>query len=111
MRINGIKRKLGVDIDQVMREGSFHVQHLSEITLAVHIRRFGEILEMVTRDLMPNRLADFLYVLAEKFNAFYRDCRIEGTEEQASRLLLAELSATVLKQGLAILGLKTVDRM
>jgi len=111
VRINGIKRKLGVDIHQVMRDGALNLQHPSEITLAVHLRRFGEILEMVTRDLMPNRLADYLYVLAEKFNAFYRDCRIEGTPEQTSRLLLAELTAIVLKQGLTILGLKTVDRM
>ena len=65
----------------------------------------------VASDLLPNRLADYLYELAEKFNAFYRDCRIEGAPEQASRLLLCELTARVLKQGLEILGLETAERM
>lgn len=87
------------------------MQHTSEISLAVHLRRFGEILDVLTRDLLPHKLAEYLYVLAEKFNAFYRDCRIEGVPEQESRLLLAELTAKVLKQGLEILGLETVDRM
>ncbi len=111
VRINGIKRKVDGDMDRILREGHFDLQHPSEISLGVHLRRFGEILQMLSRDLLPNRLADYLYVLAEKFNAFYRDCRIEGTAEQNSRLLLAELTAKILKQGLEILGLKTVDRM
>ncbi|HEV7738727.1 MAG TPA: arginine--tRNA ligase [Chlamydiales bacterium] len=110
VRINGIKRKIQ-DSDAVLQSGRFDVQHVSEISLAIHLRRFAEILQMLVRDLCPNRLADYLYVLAEKFNAFYRDCRIEGAFEQNSRLLLAELTAHVLKQGLEILGLKTVERM
>ena len=59
----------------------------------------------------PHRLTDYLYELAEKFNAFFRDCRVEGAPEQDSRLLLCELTARVLRQGLHILGLQTVDRM
>ncbi len=110
VRIHGIKRKIE-ESDSVLQNGRFDVQHASEISLAIHLRRFAEILQMLVRDLCPNRLADYLYVLAEKFNAFYRDCRIEGTPEQNSRLLLAELTAHVLKQGLEILGLKTVERM
>lgn len=111
VRINGVKRKVDVDIDSLVKKGHFDVQHTSEISLAVHLRRFGEILDVLTRDLLPHKLAEYLYVLAEKFNAFYRDCRIEGVPEQESRLLLAELTAKVLKQGLEILGLETVDRM
>lgn len=106
VRIRGIKRKI-----HAATLGPFDLQHPSEITLGLHLRRFGEILESFAAELMPNRLADYLYILAEKFNAFYRDCRIDGTGEQNSRLILAELTAMVLKQGLEILGLKTVDRM
>ena len=49
--------------------------------------------------------------LAEKFNGFFRDCRVEGTAEEGSRLVLCELTARILKQGLEILGLETVERM
>lgn len=111
VRINGIKRKTQADIEQVMAHNKIDLHHPSEISLGLHLRRFPEVLEMMARDLLPNRLTDYLYELAEKFNAFFRDCRVEGTPEEASRLILCELTARVLKQGLAILGLETVDRM
>jgi arginyl-tRNA synthetase len=111
VRINGIKRKADVDLAKVEKECKIAVEHPSEISLGVHLARFGEILEMVARDLLPNRLTDYLYELAEKFNAFFRDCRVVGTPEEGSRLLLCELTAKVLGQGLEILGLETVERM
>jgi len=111
VRIHGIKRKIGADMQRVSAEHKINLEHPSEIALGLHLRRFGELLESVARDLLPNRLADYLYVLAEKFNAFFRDCRVEGSAEEGSRLLLCELTARVLKQGLEILGLETVDRM
>jgi arginyl-tRNA synthetase len=111
VRINGIKRKTNADMNEVLKNNKIDVQHPSEISLGIHLRRFGEVLEIMARDLLPNRLTDYLYELAEKFNAFFRDCRVEGTPEEGSRLVLCELTARVLKQGLEILGLETVDRM
>ena len=111
VRINGIKRKVAADMTNILAQHRLRLDHPSEISLALHLRRFSEILENIAKDLLPNRLADYLYDLAEKFNAFYRDCRIEGTPEEASRLILCEVTARTLKQGLDILGLETVDRM
>ena len=65
----------------------------------------------MSRDLLPNRLCDYLYELAEKFHAFFRDCRVEGSPQEDSRLLLCEATARVLEKGLNILGLKTLDQM
>jgi arginyl-tRNA synthetase len=73
--------------------------------------RFHETLEAVANDLLPNRLTDYLYILSEKFNAFFRDCRVEGNPKQNERLLLCEATARILKQGLTILGVPIVDRM
>ncbi|MBI5272684.1 MAG: arginine--tRNA ligase [Chlamydiia bacterium] len=111
VRIQGIQRKVRADLSAVIKQHRIALQHPTEITLGLHLRRFGEILEMITQDLMPNHLTEYLYELAEKFNAFFRDCRVEGSSEEMSRLLLCELTARVLRQGLEILGLKTVDRM
>lgn len=111
VRINGIKRKTGANMKDVLAENRIKVEHPSEISLGIHLRRFGETIEIMARDLLPNRLTDYLYELAEKFNAFFRDCRVEGTAEEGSRLVLCELTARVMKQGLEILGLETVDRM
>ena len=85
--------------------------HESEMDLALHLCQFAEVLQAVARDLMPNRLADYLYGLAEKFNIFYRDCRVEGVPEEESRLLLCEAAGRVLQKGLELLGLKTAERM
>lgn len=109
VRIEGIKRKVGIDIDSITE--SINLQHPSEIALGLHLAQFPEALEQMANDLLPNRLTDYLYTLAEKFNAFYRDCTVEGSEEQNSRLLLCELASRTLKQGLTLLGLKTVERM
>lgn len=111
VRVAGIKRKIGEEIEEVRKRGKIALKHPSEIALGVHLLQFPEALESVANDLMPNRLAEYLYDLAGKFNAFYRDCPVEGSKEQDSRLLLCETVARTLKQGLHLLGVETVERM
>lgn len=111
VRIEGIKRKVNIDILNIIDKENIALEHPSEIALGLHLTQFSEVLNQVAQDLMPNRLAEYLYNLAEKFNAFFRDCRVEGSVEQNSRLLLCELTARVLRQGLSILGLHTVEKM
>jgi arginyl-tRNA synthetase len=107
VRIQSIKRKIGhFSLDHAVT-----LQHPSEIALALQIRQFGEALDATMRDLLPNRLADYLYTLAEKFHAFFRDCRVEGSAEEKSRLLLCEVTGRILEKGLHLLGLKTLQKM
>ncbi len=111
VRIQGIKRKVGKDIAPLIQHAPIGLEHPTEVALALHVRQFGEVLDAVSRDLLPNRLCDYLYELAEKFHAFFRDCRVEGSPQEDSRLLLCEATARILEKGLNILGLKTLDRM
>jgi len=111
VRILSIKRNIAGDVDKIILENKINVNHPSEVALGVHLRKFPEVIEMLSRDLLPNRLADYLYGLAEKFNCFFRDCQVRKSKDEGSRLVLCELTAKVLKQGLNILGLETVDRM
>lgn len=106
VRIQGIKRRI---TDPIL--APIVLRHPSEIELGLHLCQFEELLDLIADDLMPNRLCEYLYELAEKFNAFFRDCRVEGSEEQNARLALCDLTAKVLKQGLTLLGLKMTDRM
>ncbi len=107
VRIQGIKRKVGKEAVK----GPIVLSHPSEVAMAFHLCLFPETLQMMSQDLLPNRLCDYLYALAEKFHAFFRDCRVEGSSEENSRLLLSEVAAQVLKKGLSILGLQTLERM
>lgn len=109
VRMRSIQRKVGKDISALKEP--ITLEHPTEIDLALHLRQFGETLDAVAEELLPNRLADYLYTLAEKFHAFFRDCRVEGTSQENSRLLLCEVAARILYQGLQILGLKTLERM
>ncbi len=111
VRVNGIKRKVGKDIREVMKRAHITLTQPAEISLALHIRQFGEALDAAARELLPNRLTDYLYTLAEKFHHFFHECRVEGTPEEESRLLLCEATARVLNQGLNILGLEPLERM
>lgn len=109
VRIAGIKRK--VDSKTESFDSSISLKHPSEVSLGIHLAQFSETLQQVAEDLLPNRLTDYLYTLAEKFNAFYRDCKVEGAPEQNARLALCEATARLLKQGLELLGIQTVDKM
>lgn len=111
VRVESIKRKVGVDVAGLRQTGKIHLEHPSEVALGLHLLQFHEILESMTRDLSPHRLTDYLFQLAERFNAFFRDCRVEGSQEQTSRLLLCDLVGRTLNQGLSILGIPTVARM
>ncbi len=111
VRVAGIKRHLKIDPQFVMSTHHIQLEHVAEIDLGLHLLRFQEALDLVVNDLLPHRLTDYLYQLANKFNAFFRDCRVEGSPQQNERLLLCEATARVLKQGLTLLGVSIVDKM
>lgn len=111
VRVAGIKRKIGADLNEVKEHHIIKLEHPSEIALGLHLARFWETLNQVANDLLPNRLTDYLFSLAQKFNAFYRDCPVEGSPQEGSRLLLCETVARTMKQGLHLLGVGVVERM
>jgi len=84
-----------------------------EIALAKHLLNFGITLEAVAEDHRPNFLCNYLYELAGKFTSFYENCPVlksEGATRQ-SRLLLCDLTAQTLKEGLAVLGIGVLEQM
>lgn len=112
VRVKGIQRKVGaVEVKKLLKRGSIAIEHPSEEELALHLLRFAEILRIMEETLFPNVLTDYLYLLAQKFHAFFRDCRVEGTAHQTSRLLLCELVKRTMERGFSLLGLRTVDRL
>jgi arginyl-tRNA synthetase len=111
VRVNGIKRKVALDILDLMATTQIALMQPAEIALGLHLDQFPEVLLQVARDLFPHRLTEYLYGLAERFNAFFRDCRVDGDPNQNSRLLLCEVVAKVLHCGLTILGMRVVTKM
>jgi arginyl-tRNA synthetase len=84
-----------------------------EIALAKHLLNFGLTLEAVAEEYRPNFLCNYLYELAGKFTSFYENCPVLKADDatRASRLALCDLTARVLRQGLDVLGIETVEQM
>ncbi|MFG1839669.1 arginine--tRNA ligase [Micromonospora sp. NPDC049175] len=85
----------------------------AERALAVELLGFAAVVGEVERSLEFHHLAGYLHRLATVFNAFYERCPVlrAPDELRESRLLLAELTARTLRQGLHLLGIRTPERM
>ncbi len=61
----------------------------------------------------PNFIANYLYDLAQKYNLFYQKHKILEADDDIKnfRLLLTKTTGQVLKNGLYLLGIKTVEKM
>jgi len=85
-----------------------------ERDLAKRILAYPEAVESVARTCRPHLLCDYLYELATAFSAFYQAAPVlkaESPSLRASRLALTELTARVLRAGLALLGIEVLERM
>ncbi|MEU9196203.1 arginine--tRNA ligase [Streptomyces hundungensis] len=87
----------------------------AERALGLHLDAFGELLTEATAEYAPHKLAAYLYQLASLFTTFYDQCPvIKPRPEQdvvENRLLLCELTARTLHQGMTLLGIRTPERL
>jgi len=111
-RVASIFRRADLKPNQIT--GDFSLNTEQEIQLAQHLVTFQETLEQVADKGLPNLLCLYLYELAGLFSSFYEHCPILKLEDdtlKTSRLQLAALTASTLKQGLGLLGINTLERM
>jgi len=61
----------------------------------------------------PSIIATYLFNLAQQFNVFYQNNSIlkSGGEQKQLRLFLTVITARIIKEGLYLLGIKTVQKM
>jgi len=84
-----------------------------ELTLVRSIYQFGEIVEKSAHDFAPNIIANYLYDLASKYNLFYQKHQILKADAKTKnlRLLLTQAVGQIIKKGLYLLGIDTVEKM
>ena len=114
-RVFGIFAKGNVDAQSIRdSNATFALNHEAERELGLKLLQFGDSLNEVLTDYRPNQLTNYLFELAKSFSAFFEQCPVLKAEEEAtknSRLLLCDLTARTLKQGLALLGIDVVQKM
>ena len=96
-------------------EGEVIIGDALEHRLSTMLLRFEDVLNRAAVDAAPNQITTYLYELVTLFMRFYEQNPMlkEGVDESTkmSRLLLADLTAKTIKQGLEILGIETVDKL
>jgi arginyl-tRNA synthetase len=113
VRVRGISRKGGIDFESLGANAPIILNEELELTLAKHLLQLGSIVSEVERDLLPNRLCQYLFELSQKFNQFYDKHSVLQAEEplRTSRLVLCDLTAKTLQLGLDLLGIPVLERM
>lgn len=112
----------------------YKIQSNEELSLIRTLYLYPEIVLSAAKTLSPNLVAGYLFELAQAFNLFYQKNsilgqntknekqRTENTEQITKnkeqqkeiiefRLWLTDTTAEILKRGLMLLGIKTVERM
>ena len=110
-RIVSLFRRGQVWADQL--EGAVVIDAPAERALALVLARFQETVDDVADSALPHYLCGYLYELAARYMQFYEQCPVLNAEPatRTSRLLLCRRTAAAMQQGLALLGIETVERM
>ncbi|QDU97204.1 arginine--tRNA ligase [Lignipirellula cremea] len=115
-RVQSIFRRGEIDINALRAQApTILLDEPAERALALEILRFHDALSDVLNDYRPNVLTDYLFEqLAKAYSAFFEKCpvlKVDTPEQKSSRLLLCDLTARTIRQGLELLGIQVVDRM
>ena len=114
-RVFGIFARSGVDIDVLRASNALiTLDEPAERALAKQLLGFSEAIEDTLADYRPNLLTNYLYELSKSFTSFFDKCPVikaDSEEQRNSRLLLCDLTARTLKQGLQLLGIEVVQKM
>lgn len=112
-RIRSIFNKADVN-PTALAEAKIQLSDEKERALAIKLLQFEEAVQTVGKEGTPHVLCTYLYELAGVFSSFYEHCPILNAEDEnvkLSRLKLASLTEKTLKQGLELLGIKTIEKM
>ncbi|MFI6039646.1 arginine--tRNA ligase [Streptomyces sp. NPDC051315] len=87
----------------------------AERALGLHLDQFGETVLEVASAYEPHKLAAYLYQLASHLTTFYDQCQVLSADNPAevveNRLFLVDLTARTLHRGMALLGIRTPEKL
>lgn len=114
VRIISIFKKLNLeekDIEELIKTKSIFITEKKEKNLLVQLIKLNDVIDELLEDLALNKLTDYVYNVAVKFAEFYEECKIQGSEQQDSRILIVELTRRMMKLSFDLLGLKPIEKI
>lgn len=85
-----------------------------ERNLILTLLQFEETIQNIINTGMPHFLCNYLYKLSTILTKFYENCPVLSIKEEEikkTRLIILNITAKIIKKGLNILGIKTLERM
>ncbi|MFJ8358577.1 arginine--tRNA ligase [Streptomyces sp. NPDC093984] len=86
----------------------------AERALGLHVDAFAETVAEAAAEYAPHKMAAYLYQLASLYTSFYDKCPVlkaQTPEQVENRLFLCDVTARTLHQGMALLGIRTPERL
>lgn len=110
VRINSILETNNFDVNN-MDTSLFIKSHYFE--LVRQIASFKQIIEKAANEYSPNIIAKYLLAIAQSFNKFYALEKINVSDEKVrnTNFALAYAVRTIINEGLALLGIESVEKM
>lgn len=105
------KKVHNIDIDDVLKENKISLDHPSERNLALQLMMFADTMILTLDKLYPYHICDYVYNLAIAASEFVTQCRVLGSPEMKSRLLLCHVTSQAMHQCFELLGIRNVKRI
>jgi arginyl-tRNA synthetase len=115
-----LQKAINLQIDALISNKSYlkYEANPMEKDLLRYLYQYSDVVLTAANDYSPHHIATYIYNLAQKFNTYYGQHRIldEGNNDKYSeqvqfRLLLTAAVGEIIKDGLMLLGIKTVEKM
>lgn len=88
--------------------------HVEETKLIKLLNKYPEFAYLAGEQLAPHLIAGYVYEVAQQFNKFYQECpvlTIDNMIVKQRRINLCAATSQVIKNGLGLLGIETVEQM
>ena len=112
VRVKSVLRKVS-EAEAAEASGYTHFFD-DEKDLVVQLYRFPEVIQEAAQEYDPSTIANYCFNLAKSYHRFYHERSIIRAESEAARAFRLQLSvavATVLRNGMDLLGIEMPDRM
>ena len=113
MRVRSLFRKANVDVSTL--NAAITIAEPQEKALALKLLQLEEVLDQMISEATPHVLCSYLYELASLYMTFYEACPVLKDDVSPalrdSRLMLCNLVANTIKQGLDLLGIEVMEQM
>lgn len=113
-RIQSILRKANINSSEFIFSKPTETLLLLEKQLILLLENFEDVISESATEMNPSLIANFAFTVAKSFNGFYSEHSVlqaESEEKKTLRIAICIMTGSIVKNALALLGIKVPSRM